>query len=66
VGQEGSGRTSDERTQDDQAGLQVGGDAAVRSQELSKLAAVFGLIQDHRCRVGFMEREQLIAFLRTL
>ena len=60
VGQEGGGRAGDERPQDGQAGLEVGDDAAVRSQELSQLAAVFGLIQDDRCCVGFVEREQFI------
>jgi pimeloyl-ACP methyl ester carboxylesterase len=44
-----------------QAGLEVGENAAVRSHELFQLAAVFGLIQDDRWLVGFLEREQLTA-----
>ena len=61
MGQEGSCRTGDEWTQDGQAGLEVGENAAVRSHELFQLAAVFGLIQDDRWLVGFLEREQLTA-----
>ena len=61
MGQEGSYRAGDEWTQDSQAGLEVGENAAVRSHELFQLAAVFGLIQDDRWLVGFLEREQLTA-----
>src|SRR6266496_2530464 len=61
MGQEGGGRTGDERTQDGQAGLEVCDHAAVYSEELFQLVAVFGQIQDGRCLVGLIERVQLIA-----
>ena len=46
--QEGGNGTGDERTQDGQAGLEIGENATVRSQKLFQLAAVFGLLQDDR------------------
>jgi hypothetical protein len=62
---EGGGRAGDQRAHDGQAGLEVGSDAAVYSQELFQLAAVFGSVPDDPVgRTDWEQRASVVAAYR--